>query len=417
MKKEGLCRISLSNEARRYGRACEQGSCRALGDRRPAPSRDAIKKNWPNLRGPFGQGIAYSVTPPATFDGTTGKNVLWKTPVPRPGASSPVVWDGRVFLTGADKTVREIYCFDAANGKMLWRQAASQPADLPKVSEETIHAASTGATDGKRFFAIFSTGDLVAVDMNGAIAWRRTFEAPKNSYGHASSLIAYKYLFVQMDDTNSANLYAIDPATGRTVWRKKRTARESWASPIIVISGDREILVLAENPTATAYDLNTGAVILSTKCLSGEVAPSPAYAGGAIIVANERASLSAISLASGKLAWSGEDDLPNVASPLATKDFVITADSSGVVNCYDLGTGRKLWTHEFEESFYPSPILAAGNVYAMDNRGTMHVFRASKTFVPVADAKLGEESLATPAFTGSTLFVRGKGNLYCVGAK
>jgi len=408
------------------------------------PFRDAIMRNWPNLRGPFGQGIAYTVAPdsavfsaknerpagagqvagaaapsrlaapPPDFDGATGENVRWKTHVPRPGASSPVVWEGRVFLTGADEDVREIYCFDAANGKMLWRQAAKQPADVPKVSEEYGHAASTGATDGKLFFAIFSTGDLMAVDMKGAIAWTRAFGTPKSSYGYASSLIAYKHLFVQIDDSNKAVLYALDPATGKTVWQKKRKVRESWASPIIAISGDREMVVLAENPTATAYDVKTGAVVLSTECLEGEVAPSPAYARGTVIVANEHAKLSAISLASGTVAWSGEDDLPNVASPLATDDFVFTTDAYGMVNCYDIGTGRKLWTHEFDESFYPSPILAAGRIYAMDNGGTMHIFRASEAFVSVADSKLGEESLATPAFAADTMFIRGKENLYCV---
>ncbi|MBL7039452.1 MAG: PQQ-binding-like beta-propeller repeat protein [Pirellulaceae bacterium] len=381
------------------------------------PTAARLMRNWPNLRGPFGQGIAYNVTPPIDFDAAAGKNVRWKTTIPRPGASSPVVWEGRVFLTGADESAREIYCFDAANGKMLWRQAARQPADVPKVSEEHGHAASTGATDGKLFFAIFSTGDLMAVDMKGAIAWTRAFGTPKSSYGYASSLIAYKHLFVQIDDSNSAVLYALDPATGKTVWQKQRTVRESWASPIIAVSGDREMVVLAENPTATAYDVNTGEVVLSTKCLGGEVAPSPAYARGTIIVANEHARLSAISLVSGTVAWSGEDYLPNVASPLATDDFVFTADSSGVVNCYAIGTGRNLWTHEFDESFYPSPILAAGRIYAMDNGGTMHVFRASKSFVSVADSKLGEESMATPAFAGDTMFIRGKGNLYCVGAK
>jgi len=383
----------------------------------PAASRDAIKRNWPNLRGPFGQGIAYHVTPPMDFDATTEKNVRWKTPIPKPGASSPVVWEGRVFLTGADESAREVYCFDAANGKMLWRQAAKQPAELPKVSEEIVHAASTGATDGKRFFAIFSTGDLVAVDMKGEIAWTRTFGTPKSNYGYASSLIAYKHLFVQMDDKNNATLFALDPATGKTVWQKKRTVSQSWASPIIVISGDREMVVLAENPTAAAYDVNTGEVIFSRKCLSGEVAPSPAYARGTIIVANESAKLSAISLASGRVAWSDEDYLPDVASPLATEDFVFTADASGIVNCYDIGTGRRLWTQEFDDSFYPSPILAAGRIYAMDNGGTMHVFRASREFVRVGEARLGEESVATPAFTSGTMFIRGKGNLYGVGSK
>lgn len=146
-------------------------------------------------------------------------------------------------------------------------------------------------------------------------------------------------------------------ATGKTVWQKERKVTQSWASPIIVISGDREMVVLAENPTATAYDVNTGEAILSTECLGGEVAPSPAYAGDTLIVANEQAELSAISLATGKIAWSGEDNLPDVASPLATEQFVFTADSSGVVNCYTIRTGRKLWTREFDEPFYPSPIL------------------------------------------------------------
>lgn len=383
----------------------------------PAPSRDAIMRNWPNLRGPFGQGRAYHVTPPIDFDAAAGKHVRWKTPIPRPGASSPVVWEGRVFLTGADQSAREIYCWDAANGKLLWRQAAREPAQVPKVSEEYGHAAATGATDGKLFFAIFATGDLVAVDRQGAIAWTRTFGTPQSSYGYASSLIAYRHLFVQMDTSTSAVLYALDPASGKTIWQKQRTVRESWASPIIVISGERELVVLAENPTATAYDVNTGAVMLSTKCLGGEVAPSPAYARGTLIVANEQAKLSAISLESGTIAWSGEDDLPNVASPLATDDFVFTADAFGMVNCYDIGTGRKLWTHEFDESFYPSPILAAGHIYAMDNGGTLHVLRASPEFLSVAASRLGEASVATPAFVGDSMFIRGRTHLYCVGTR
>lgn len=378
------------------------------------PSTDAIERNWPNLRGPYGQGIAYNAAPPQSFDAPSGKNVAWKTPVPKPGASSPVVWEGRVFLTGADASSREVYCFDAANGRMLWRQSAKQPSELPKVSEGFGHAASTGATDGKHFFAIFSTGDLIAVDMNGVIAWTRTFGIPKSIYGYASSLIVYRRLCVQMDDNSNSTLYALDPATGKTAWQKKRTVRESSASPIIVISGDREMVVLAENPTTTAYDVSTGSVVLSAKCLAGEVAPSPAYANNTIIVANEGAKLSAISLTSGTVAWSGEDDLPDVASPLATQEFVVTASSSGMVNCYDVGTGAKLWSHEFDESFYPSPILAGGRIYAMDNAGTMHVFRASRTFAPIADSALGEESVATPAFAGNSMFVRGERNLYCI---
>lgn len=383
----------------------------------PASSRDAIRSNWPNLRGPFGQGLAYQAAPPLDFDVASGRNVRWRTSIPRPGASSPVVWEGRVFLTGADQHVREIYCLDAADGKLLWRQAARQPAVVPKVSEEFGHAAATGATDGKLFFAIFSTGDLMAVDRQGTIAWTQTFGIPKISYGYASSLIVYKHLFVQWDDSDGAVLYALDPATGKTVWQKQRAVKESWASPIIAISGDRELVVLAENPTVSAYEVNTGQVRLSAKCLGGEVAPSPAFAKDTIIVANEYARLSAVSLAAGKVVWSGAEDLPNVASPLATDDFVLTTDSYGMVNCYGLDTGKKLWTREFDESFYASPILAGGRIHALDNSGTLRVFEAFPKFVSLATSHLGEDAVATPAFVGGAMFLRGKENLYCIEAR
>ena len=88
-----------------------------------------------------------------------------------------------------------------------------------------------------------------------------------------------------------------------------------------------------------------------------------------------------------------------------------------MVNCYEIGRGRKLWTHEYDKSFYPSPIFAAGRIYAMDSGGALHVFQASKAFVPLADSRLGEEAAATPAFAGDAMFLRGKGNLYCVGAR
>ena len=383
----------------------------------PAPSKDAIERNWPNLRGPFGQGVAYHVTPVTEFDVATGKNVRWKTPIPKPGANSPVVWEGRIFLTSADERVREVYCLDATDGKLLWRQTAMQPDELPEVSEDGGHAASTGATDGERFFAMFSTGDLVAVNRNGAVAWTRALGVPKSSYGYASSLIVYKYLFVQMDGKDGAILYALDPATGQTVWQKRREVGESWASPIIALSGNREMVVLAENPTATAYDVNTGAVVVSAKCLAGEVTPSPAFAGNTMIVANDGAKLSAISLASGRITWTGDEELPDVASPLATEDFVVTTDSSGMVNCYDMATGQRLWSHECDDSFYPSPILAAGHIYAMDNAGILHILQAGKTCIPVAEVDLGEEALATPAFAGDSIFIRGKENLYCIGVK
>ncbi len=115
-----------------------------------------------------------------------------------PGNNSPIVWKDRIFLTGANKERREVYCFDTSSGKLLWQKEApatpQSTAKAPKVNDDTGYASSTAATDGRRVFAIFANGDLAAFDFNGNLAWSKSLGIPDNAYGHASSLVTYKNL-------------------------------------------------------------------------------------------------------------------------------------------------------------------------------------------------------------------------------
>ena len=142
--------------------------------------------------------------------------MLWKNKVPLKGFSSPIVWQDKLFVTGGDKKKREIYCYDANNGKLLWRHnvtgISGSPVKPPKVTSDTGYAASTPATDGHRVFAIFATGDLVCTDFEGKRIWAKNLGVPENPYGYSSSLLTTPdKLIVQYDDERRSCCWPLIP--------------------------------------------------------------------------------------------------------------------------------------------------------------------------------------------------------------
>ena len=170
----------------------------------PAPqlSADDLARAWPCFRGRGGSGISPYANVPDDWDGPAGKNILWKTAVPLRGNDSPVIVAGHVFLTGADEEHRQVYCFDAAGGKRLWQAELPSSPDSNKLDlrdsqrEAPGFAACTMATDGRYAAAIFANGDLAAYDLNGKLAWSKSFGIPVNPYGHAASLTIYNDLLL-----------------------------------------------------------------------------------------------------------------------------------------------------------------------------------------------------------------------------
>jgi len=377
----------------------------------------AMKNNFPTFRGAGGIGQSFKKNAPVSWDGTSGQNIKWKTAVPLPGMNSPIVWGNHVFLTGANDTKQEVYCFNKNSGKIIWKANVPKSTQSPKVSDDTGHAAASAATDGENVYAIFSNGDIAAIDHAGNMIWSGNLGVPDKSYGHSSSLIVYfDKLIVQYDQKKSSNLLALDTKTGKTIWSTPRKVKSSWSSPSIVNTGSRvEILVLAD-PGLSSYDPATGKQLWSINCTSGEVGPSIAYANGIAFAVNEYAKLAAIKLGDQpKILWENNDYLSDVPSPVATKDYLIVATSYGEVACYNAKTGDEYWVHDFESGIYSSPIIVGNQVYLMDKKGTMHIFKADKKFTLVGEPKLGEKSDYTPAFAEGQIFIRAGNNLYCIG--
>ncbi|MDP3644974.1 MAG: PQQ-binding-like beta-propeller repeat protein [Bacteroidota bacterium] len=388
------------------------------------PTLAQLKANYPFFRGAEGIGIAAQKNTPTDWNGSDGKNVIWKVKVPKSGYSSPIIWGNQLFVTGADAQARMVYCYDKNSGKLLWEAAADNiqgsPSSMPKVTADTGLAAPTMATDGRSVFAIFATGDVIALDMSGKRLWSRNLGVPDNHYGHGSSLIVYKdKLLIQYDTNRSGKLMALATQTGSTVWETVRSSKISWSSPILVNTGSRMEVILTTNPNVNGYNPDTGEELWNIACLSGEVGPSAGYADGMVFAANEYAKLVGIKIDGGtpEIAWEADEFLPEVSSPLAVNGLVFIATTYGVFACIDAKTGEKLWDQEYGDAFYSSPVYADGKVYITDMSGKTHIVKATKEYQLISTPELGDKAVCSPVFQDGRVYLRGMNQLFCLGTK
>jgi outer membrane protein assembly factor BamB len=346
--------------------------------------------------------------------------MLWKVALPKPGFNSPIIWGDKLFLSGADKEVREVYCLDKNTGKILWTKRADNiqgsPATTPKVTEDTGLAAPTLTTDGTRVVAIFANGDIICFDFDGNRIWARNLGLPDNHYGHSSSLITWNgKVFVQFDTNKGGKIMALNITDGITVWETARASKISWASPVLAEFGGKKQLVLTADPIVAGYDVETGQELWKVECMMGEVGPSVTFGSGLVFAANEYARLAAIDPVSASIKWENDEYLPEVSSLVCADGMVFIATSYGIFVCYDALTGEKQWEDDCGTSFYSSPVVADKKIYALDTKGVMHIYALNRTKTIVGTPKLGEEGFSTPAFADGQIFIRGTQHLFCFG--
>ena len=398
----------------------------------PAPvpvTIEQLKKNWPTFRGYGGSAQAAPGEYPVSWDVASNQNVLWKVELPGPGRNSPIVFEDRLFLSIATGTKREVVCYDAKTGSMLWRGVVSQSAqDAPEgIDEGTSYAPNTLATDGHRVYAIFPTGDIAAFDFAGKRLWVRNLGTPENVYGHATSLLTWKdRVIVQLDQAhhndNKSAILALEGASGRELWRTARAMPMSWGSPTLIETKSGEQIITVGDPWVVAYNPEDGKEIWRAKGLGGEVAPSAAYANGIVYAGVERSDLLAIPTdqtgdITKAILWKQSENLPDIVSLLATETHVYTMTPGGRMGCMNAKDGEIAWEQEYEnERFDASPILANGIVYMFDKeKGDVVLFKPGEKYEQVARLSVAEPVYATPAFVNGRIYVRGEKHLMCIG--
>lgn len=419
----------------------------------PAP----VTTDWPAFRGPGGLGVAARGAALTTWDEGNSSGIKWKSPVPLRGASSPVVCGNFVFLTGADVTRREVYCYAADTGDLLWQQGVgtgSSPTqtDAWDGTTNVTYAGNTVVMDGVYVYAMFGNGDLACFDYNGSKRWVRSLGLPDISYGYCASLALYgDLLIVQMDQNKAWNsvagrydsqsrLLAVRKSNGSTAWEKagdNRPVAAAWSTPIIINAAGKDQLIacslfidpLTGPPGAGSdvysYDPATGAEYWRCQSLGGgDNTVTPVFVDGYVIVVGPNGTIAIDPSGSGdvtltNIAWTqsfGSSSASGIVGA-GQRVFVINGET-GNVSCLDTASGgAEIWTAALGGNLLASPIMIGSVVYAQRQDGVTSVFRDNAGVYESlgTGAILDDFCTATPAYANGYLYIRSKDYLYCIG--
>lgn len=391
---------------------------------------------WPEFRGPTGQGTSSATNIPLTWNATS--NVLWRVEVPGRGWSSPVVAQGRIYLTtaatgaeGAEVSLRAL-CFSAADGTLLWNSQVFQP---EAGSAEARHkknspASATPIVRGDRLYVHFGHMGTAALDLSGKVLWRQdTIKySPVHGNGGSPVLVGDTLIF-SCDGIADPFFIALDAGSGAIRWKTPRNtpARKtfSFSTPLeIEIDGIRQII----SPTSgfvAAYQAKDGHEIWKARYGEGySLVPRPVFAHGLLFITTgfDTASLLAIKpsgahgdVTESNIVWTHKKGVPTTPSLLALGEELYFVSDGGVATCLDAKTGQVNWSERLEGGFSASPFSAEGRIYFQNEAGVGFVLAAGPSFKLLARNALGERTLASCAVIDNALFIRSESHLWKIG--
>lgn len=394
------------------------------------------RADWPQFRGPTGQGHADADNLPTEWSPT--KNVAWKRPIPGLGWSSPVIAGGKVYLTtavpaGKDFSLRTL-CLDAATGTVAWNQEVFKQigTTAPVIHAKNSHASPTPVVDGDRLYVHFGhmgTACLNTKDGSKVWATREVRYDPVHGNG-GSPVLAGDRLVFTADGGDTQRVIALDKNTGKVAWEVPRNVGPkkgfSFCTPLAVTVNGRDQLVCPGSDIVMSLDPKTGAELWRVRYAGYSVVPKPVFGHGLVYLTTgyeTPTTLYAIrpdgkgDVTDTHVAWTAKKNVPQNPSPLLAGDALYMVSDNGMLSCLDAKTGAERWTERVGGAFSASPVLAGGLVYLLAEDGTATVFRPGASYDPVATNKMGERALASYAVAGRTLFLRTEKALYRIEQK
>lgn len=372
---------------------------------------------WNCFRGPA-CGVSAWTNAPVMWDGKSGVGVLWKTPLKLSCVSSPVLWDKLLFLTEGDPAERAVLAFDADTGQQVWRRVVADGGKTPKpTTQDAGLAYPTPVCDAHGVYALFGTGDLAAFAHDGTPKWQLFIRRPVIGYGFASSpCVVSNLVFVQFDDHSGGTLTAVETATGKIKWQRARSRGASWTSPIVIPDAHgRPLVAINATGSITAFDLE-GNVVWDEDGPTGEVTPSLSWWNHKLYALNVRSHLLCYDVTGApKKVFDVTRHLADVPSPVLANGLLFMASSQGRLVCLDALTGEELWNHE-NPGCYASLVASGGRVYALGRDGAMYIVAAERSYRVISACYLGDGADATPALADGRMYIRGRNQLWCLGA-
>lgn len=388
-------------------------------------------ENWPCWRGPRGDGTSLEKNAPVHWSGTS--NIVWKVAVPGEGHSSPIVWGDRLFLTTAFKETQErvLLCYERKTGKLLWQRTVLR-APLEAKHPQNSYASSNPATDGERVYVTFLDQKKVVVaahDFTGRQVWLVRAGGFYSQHGFSHTPVLFEDKVIVGCDSKAENfVVALGRADGRISWKVPREKiSQSYSPPLIRELAGRIQMVLLGDCAVTSYDPRNGRKLWVIDGPSEDCVITPVYneKAGLLLSCSSwpKRVLQAIrpdgtgNVTDTKVVWSSTMGAPYVPSPISVGDWFFTSGlDTKEVFCFEAVTGRILWRERMGPA-HASPVTLNGLVYFLNDDGVMLVFKAGPAFELVARNELGEKTYASPAVSEGQMFLRGFGNLYCVGGR
>jgi outer membrane protein assembly factor BamB len=419
----------------------------------------ARAEDWPQWRGPVGTGVSAEQSLPVRWSDTEG--IAWKARLRGVGVSTPVVSGDRVFVTSQagtglrregnhptlvqDGSARDrgernlatsgdgrvrflVEAFARTDGRPLWTFELPASDTLPAVHDKHNLASASPVTDGTRVYAVFGTGQIVAVDMNGARVWQRDLAADYGAFqinwGHGSSPIVYRdTVILPCYHEPASYLIALDARTGATRWKVDRGKNVlSYSTPLVIPAASGDELVLNTSEALEAYDPATGKTLWRLNEPSRFAIPMPVHHDGVVYASRGYRSgpYAAIKvggrgdIAGSHVLWKVPTGAPYISSLVYHDGLLYMAADVGVVTCIDAKSGERVWQERLEGVFTASPVAADGKIYLVSESGETIILRPGRKADVIARNRIDGRLLASPAISRGHVFLRTDDSLIAV---
>jgi outer membrane protein assembly factor BamB len=380
----------------------------------------AAGENWPQFRGPDGQGHASATLLPDAWSET--QNIRWKVPIAGLGWSSPVVYGEQIWLTTAIEqqgSLRAV-CVDRASGQIVHDVEVFHKADLGRIAAKNSHASPTPLIDGRHVFVHFGAHGTACLTTDGEIVWTRVLKYD-HRHGPGGSPVVWKdLLIVACDGPDEQYLIALDKQTGEVRWRVDHKGLQAYSTPTVIRVNGVEQLITSRGEAVIAYSPGDGKEIWRCQHGGHSVVPRPVAAGGLVFCCTGywNPTLLAIrpdgtgDITDSHVVYTLRRGVPHNPSPLVVDDRLYMTSDLGILTCVDTKRGEEVWRQRLAGNFSASPTFADGKIYFVGEDATTFVVAPGDSFQLLSTNHLDGRSLASPAFVDSAIYFRTDTHLY-----
>lgn len=407
-------------------------------------------ENWPQWRGPSGQGISTEKALPSEW--APDKNVVWKTALPH-GYSSPIVWEERIFLTSAiegeavpgvvpesvrinqphpqstagdKKHTLKVLALETKTGKILWEQTAYDGPVFDARHQRSTFAGPTAITDGKMVYTYFGPEGLYAYDFDGKLIWKVVEKFHTLGLGTGTSPVLFgNSVIIQRDqDEKTSVVVAYDKTTGKELWKALRPVSISWSTPVLVDVGNRTELVTNGTENVIAYDAATGKELWKTKGVESNAIHTPLVGSGLVVVTAGFPAKKIIAIRPGdqpedkRIAWEYSKGTGYVLSNILYDGYVYLSTDNGIVTCLEAETGRIVYEGgrpPKPTNFMGSAVAYNGFIAMTSEDGDTFLIKAGPKHQIVRTNTIDEPVYSSLALANGRIYIRGEKHLFAIG--